>query len=244
MGLFRSIRSARLWLVLLLLFGVAGCKTYHPMEEAVTAMAGSDQVAVSEDNGAIYFVPQAPRRQGFIFYPGAGVKPAGYAPMALDVAEAGFTVAIAKFPLNLAVLSPNRADAIRTQFPDVTRWALGGHSLGGVMAAQYLFRNAGDSDLNGLIMLAAYPGNSNDLSDSSFNAVSLFASEDRLTKPADIDNTRHLMPPNTVYHEIAGGNHSQFGWYGQQDGDGIALISRQDQALAIRDRIVWFLDGI
>lgn len=239
-----SIRNTGLVATFLLMLGLTGCKTYHPMEQATEAMAGSDQVSVSEDSQAIYFVPASAQSQGFIFYPGAGIKPAGYAPMALQVAEAGFTVAVAKFPLNLAVLAPNRAEAIRGNFPDVTHWVLGGHSLGGVMAARYLKGNPDDAVLNGLIMLAAYPANSDNLSSSAFNAISLFASEDQLTKTTDIDNTRDLMPPNTLFVEIDGGNHAQFGWYGPQDGDGSALISRQDQALIVQDQIVWFLDGI
>jgi hypothetical protein len=38
-----------------------------------------------------------------------------------------------------------------------------------------------------------------------------------------------LLPPSTVRVEIAGGNHAQFGWYGDQDGDKPATITRETQ---------------
>lgn len=228
-------------IAVLICLGLWGCKTYHPMEEANQALQGSDTVDVSEDSRGIYFQPNTPATTGFIFYPGAGVKPGAYAPMALSLAEAGFTSAIAKFPLNLAVLAANRADAIRAQLAGVERWVIGGHSLGGVMAAQYLDENREDGDLEGLILMAAYPSNSNDISDLELPVLSLYASEDQLTKPQDVLNTQDLLPTNSAFIEIPGGNHAQFGWYGPQDGDGAALISRQDQAQLILDQVLLLL---
>lgn len=243
MELFKRVRLIRLVFLALMLAWLSGCKTYHPMDEALAALQGSDQVTVTEDALGIYFAPQSAADQGFIFYPGAGVKPAAYAPLALQLAEVGFTTIIARFPLNLALLAPNRADALRARFAGVSRWTVGGHSLGGVMAAQYLDQHPDDAGLNGLILFAAYPANANDLSDTAFNALSLSASEDGLTSPQDIAASAQRMPPNTVFEEIAGGNHAQFGWYGPQDGDGMALISREDQALLIRDQVIAFLSG-
>ena len=37
------------------------------------------------------------------------------------------------------------------------------------------------------------------------------------------------MPENTSWVKIDGGNHSQFGWYGDQPGDNPASISREIQ---------------
>jgi|GEM_PF-1985758 len=37
------------------------------------------------------------------------------------------------------------------------------------------------------------------------------------------------VPPDTAWVVIAGGNHSQFGWYGFQSGDEPATISREDK---------------
>lgn len=224
--------------------GLVGCKTYHPMNEALEAMAGTDTVAVQDEAAAIFFDPVSAQLQGFIFYPGAGIEPAAYAPLALNLAEAGYTVAIAKFPLNLAVLAANRADDIREHRPNVLRWALGGHSLGGVMAAQYLDNHPDDEALNGLVLLAGYPSSSTNLSDRDLAVISIYATEDKLTKPSDVLNTQPLLPASTQYEEIVGGNHGQFGWYGPQDGDGVAQISRADQGLLVVDLLVDFLAGV
>jgi len=38
-----------------------------------------------------------------------------------------------------------------------------------------------------------------------------------------------MLPPTTVYVEISGGNHAQFGYYGDQSGDNPATITREAQ---------------
>ncbi|MCG8668395.1 MAG: alpha/beta hydrolase [Pseudomonadales bacterium] len=219
-----------------------GCKTYQPTDEAITALKGSETVSVEETSIGIAFLPQDPSTLGFIFYPGANVLAGSYAPTALDLAEQGITTVIAKFPLNLAVITPNRADDIRSSLPDVQNWVVGGHSLGGVMAAQYLDENQDDSALTGLILFAAYPSNANDLSTTNFSALSLYGSEDNLTKPNDVISTTHLLPVGATLFEIEGGNHAQFGWYGEQDGDGTALISRALQQSQIMEQLISFFN--
>jgi pimeloyl-ACP methyl ester carboxylesterase len=111
---------------------------------------------------------------------------------------------------------------------EISHWAIGGHSLGGAMAASF---TAGQPDtIDALVLWAAYPAENNDLSAmSSLPVSSIFASNDGVATIADIDASRPLLPAETGWVEIAGGNHAQFGWYGPQPGDGAATISRQDQ---------------
>ncbi len=50
-----------------------------------------------------------------------------------------------------------------------------------------------------------------------------------------IDLSRSLLPADTTWLSIEGGNHAQFGWYGDQSGDNPAKISRttqQDQIIS------------
>jgi len=47
--------------------------------------------------------------------------------------------------------------------------------------------------------------------------------------PEKIEASRTLLPENTFWIPIEGGNHAQFGWYGEQDGDQSATISRVKQ---------------
>lgn len=90
------------------------------------------------------------------------MDPVAYAPVARDIAAAGYLTVIDPMPLNLAVLDLQGAGDIIAGFPDITSWAIGGHSLGGAMAAEFAFRNPGVVD--GLALWAAFPAANSDLS--------------------------------------------------------------------------------
>ena len=51
----------------------------------------------------------------------------------------------------------------------------------------------------------------------------------------DIGQSRAHLPPDTAFVSIEGGNHAQFGWYGDQRGDHPATIPRPEQQRAIVD---------
>ena len=74
-------------------------------------------------------------------------------------------------PLSLAVLAPNRADKVIAAHPEIERWVIAGHSLGGAMACTYLDSHPGAADA--LALLAAYATSSDDLSGDELRVVSL-----------------------------------------------------------------------
>jgi pimeloyl-ACP methyl ester carboxylesterase len=168
---------------------------------------------------------------GFIFYPGAYVDPRAYAPPAHALAAAGYQVVIVPMPLNLAVFAPDRAGDVMAAFPEVEHWAVGGHSLGGSMAARFAYENPNVTD--GLALWAAYPASTDDLSAYDLAATSIFGTRDGVATQDEIDASRPLLPPDTMWVAIEGGNHAQFGWYGAQDGDNEATISRGEQQAQI-----------
>jgi len=88
-------------------------------------------------NPWIAFLPGHPRETGFILYPGARVDPRVYARAARAIAEHGYPTLIVPMPLNLALLAPEQGLDVIGSFPQVKRWAIGGHSLGGAMAARF-----------------------------------------------------------------------------------------------------------
>ena len=53
-----------------------------------------------------------------------------------------------------------------------------------------------------------------------------------------------LLPTDTIYLPIEGGNHAYFGDYGEQSGDNLATISREAQQQITVDAIVQFLNSI
>ena len=111
--------------------------------------------------------------------------------------------------------------------PEITRWAIGGHSLGGAMSAAYIFNNP--NAVEGLALWAAYPAGNNSLANRDIAVTSISASNDGLATPAKIEASRALLPPGTAWVVIEGGNHAGFGYYGPQNGDGAATISRAEQ---------------
>ena len=199
---------------------------------AVDAMAGSPGATVSESSTRIRLQPTVKASTtGVVFYPGALVDPRAYVPNLLPLAEAGYPVVILKLPYNIAFLDPNGAQAVMDADPEVERWVVGGHSLGGVMAASVAGRD--DARIRGLLLWGSFPNSS--ISDrTELVAMSIYGSEDGLTTPAKIDETRDRLPPDTTFVEIVGGNHAFFGDYGSQGGDGVATISREEAQRQIR----------
>ena len=210
--------------------------------EAIAALTSDDTVRVDTGQYLTFSPVDQEYSTGFIFYPGGRVDYRAYAPMAHELASQGYLVIIPRMPLNLAVFGVNKAEQVIHAYPQVENWVIGGHSLGGSMAAHYLYQNP---DLfSGLVFLASYPASSDDLSQYGGEVLSLSGSLDGLSMPADIEASRTLLPENTLFVEIEGGNHAQFGWYGAQAGDNPATISHEDQQLIIVENIAELLHRI
>ena len=89
--------------------------------------------------------------------------------------------------------------------------------------------------LRGAIIAGSTHPRDVDLSGTSLAVAKIVATEDGIA-PMDVsESLRRLLPADVAWHRIEGGNHSQFGWYGTQLGDGTARITRarqQDQVVA------------
>lgn len=216
----------------------------RPTAEAFAALKSTDQVKVSRDaEGRLLFEPVGVRNgAGLVLYPGARVDPRAYAPLALGVAAKGTVVVIAPMFMNLAVLSSDRAQNIIDSYQGIRGWTVGGHSLGGAMAAR--FARLHSKEIRGLVLWAAYPSATDDLSSSSLPVLCVSASRDGLATPAKVTAARPLLPPTTVYRPIDGGNHSQFGSYGTQMGDHAATIPPSQQWSLIVDATAEFLTQV
>ncbi len=222
-------------IVVLLLAGLgftAWASITNPIQpEAAAALSGDNQVQVTVNPPAgswIVFQPEASTPDtGLIFYPGGKVDYRAYAPYARSVAAQGYLVVIAHMPLNLAVFASEAAGKVIRAFPQIKHWAVGGHSLGGSMAAHFAFQHPGQ--VQGLVLLASYPAGSDNLAASGINVVSIFGTKDGLATGRKIDASKALLPAGTRFVAISGGNHAQFGDYGLQSGDSPAAISRAEQ---------------
>jgi dienelactone hydrolase len=234
------MRTRRLrWLWLLLLVPVLLASGFvawaeaipSPMPEAVAALAPDEDIEVVTSPWLTFRPKAGQPHVGLVFYPGARVDPRAYAPAARALAQDGYLVTIVPMPLNLAFFRPSAAGDVIGAFPQITRWAVGGHSLGGAMAARFAYRSPRIAE--GLVLWASYPAASDDLSDRDIAVASIYATRDGLATLEKIDASRPLLPPDTVWIAIEGGNHAQFGWYGPQAGDNAATISRAEQQVQV-----------
>jgi hypothetical protein len=219
-------------LVVALVGGLAWFFRPQPLlPEATAALASTAAVTYTEDDAGLTFTSTAgPVSTGLILYPGAKVPAEGYAPTAQAIAEQGYLVVVVPMPLNFAVFDVGAADRVIAAHPEIVRWAIGGHSLGGAMAAQYAADHAGA--IAGLALCGAY--SAADLSTGSLAASSVYGSLDAAVAKIEDPATKALLPAATAYERIEGGNHEQCGWYTGQPNDPPATISRQEQ----QDRIV------
>ncbi len=228
----------RWWLVfvVVVLVAVAGFIAWgliipSPMPEALAALQSDSQVIVTTQPWLVFQPSDQNPSTGLILYPGGRVDPRAYAPQAHAIAVQGYLVVITPMPLNLAVFGANRAGSIIHAYPDIQNWVIGGHSLGGSMAALYADKHR--DQIKGLVLWASYPASSNNLTESDIKVVSIYATQDGLATEDKINASRKLLPTDTAWVQINGGNHAQFGWYGNQSGDNPATISRQDQQVQL-----------
>ena len=211
-----------------------------PVPQAQAATPSDEGVSVSTEPW-LTFTPAEPSDTGLIFYPGGRVEPEAYTTPLQAIAADGYITIVPNMPFGLAVLAPDTADEIVEAFPDIERWVIGGHSLGGAMAAQYTAENEG---IDGLALWAAYPPADVDLSAAPITATSIYATEDGLTSLAEIEASRAQLPPDTNFVEIDGGNHAGFGSYGEQDGDGVATINPEEQQAQVVAAMVELLQQV
>ncbi len=212
-----------------------------PLPEALPFLESDKRVNVETD-GILYFQPkEKPAGTGFIFYPGGRVDHRSYAPLAHALASKGWPAAVVPMPLNLAVLGQNRASDVIVGQPEVSRWVIAGHSLGGTVAAEFAAKHP--EKLAGLVFLASYPGRK-DFSAASLPVLSIYGSADGLITAEDWNTYRDRFPPSTQWVIIEGGNHAGFGWYGKQDGDNPAAITLQNQTDQILQTVDQFMNTI
>jgi hypothetical protein len=209
-----------------------------PSVEALQAYQTDNQVTVTQEDGlATFGWAGVESSTGFVFYPGGRVDYRSYAPLLRQIAARGYFVVLTPMPLNLAFFDVGAADRVMENYPQIKHWAIGGHSLGGVAAATYA---ASHPAIEGVVFWASYPANGT-LRDMTLRVLSIYGSNDGLASPFDIDASRALLPTDSIFIEIAGGNHSQFGSYGPQAGDNPASISAEEQWREVADATVTFL---
>lgn len=219
----RALLIAGLILVLLgVASGVYFGVYYHASPEAAALLKGSDAVRV-EAIPSGWLLDGPGTGDALVFYPGGKVEPTAYLPLLTTLAEDGVDCFLVQMPLNMAFMDMNAAAKLQAAYT-YDRWYLGGHSLGGAMAAVYAAKH-GD-DLSGLILLAAY---ATQPLEEHLAVLELNGSEDGVLNREKLKAGEQYLPASARAFELPGGNHAQFGDYGPQKGDGVPTVSRAEQ---------------
>ena len=195
---------------------------YHADAVAEAALISDENVRVAQTEFGWFFDGPS-EGYALIFYPGGKVEAAAYAPICRELAQIGVDVCLVEMPFRLASFAVNKADGIIDSMA-YDHWYIAGHSLGGVIASIYAEEHV--DQLDGVIMLAAYAVKP---LDDELPTVLVYGTEDGVLNMDKYRENLAYVPAHAIEHVIEGGNHSQFGSYGVQEGDGTALISPERQ---------------
>ena len=213
---------------------------YRADSNAITTFATSNTVFTETlDKRTVVYAPKK-AKTGFVFYPGGKVEYTAYEPLMKACADKGILCVLIEMPFNLAVLDMNAAEGIMSRYPEIENWYIGGHSLGGSMAASYLSKNV--DEFEGLILLGSY--STADLSGTDLDVLSIYGSEDKVMNYEKYTNNKTNLPKDFTEVVINGGCHAGFGMYGAQDGDGIPIISNEEQIRLTAEKISELVNSV
>jgi predicted esterase len=240
-----------LWVTFGVLFILWMANSFRAQGFDQSFLERDELVSIEETGSLIHFQPnQNEQPVGFIFFPGGMVQPGAYAPMSRSIAEQGFNVYIVKLPFGAAPLKSQEASVmdqaleVMKSNEAIQHWVVGGHSRGAAIAARFAKLHAESFD--GLILIGtSHPKEATfDLSESTLSITKIYASNDGLASMKEVKANAIYLPEDTTWVLIDGGNHSQFGYYGSQLGDGAATISREEQQEVTIDAILKALNAV
>lgn len=202
---------------------------YKSTSDVKEYLKNSETIKVKKDENGYLF--DGPGEDNIlVFYPGAKVEYTSYAPLMNNLAKEGIDTYIVKMPFNIAFFDKNAIKEVKNNY-QYDNWYIGGHSLGGVVASSI----ANEYDIKSLILLASYA-----TSRVECNVLSIYGTNDKvLNLKSYKKNIKNI--PNNKEIKIDGGNHSYFGNYGEQKGDGKSTISRNEQQEQTIKEIVKFI---
>ena len=230
-----------------LLFGVFAivwlANSYRTHGVADDILRSSPAVSVLEREATLEFRPvSSAGTPALIFVCGSGVAAQAYAPLLRPIAEAGYAVFVIKLPWRFAPLESHKqavVDRVRgviAAHRDIPRWVIAGHSLGGALACRVV--QSDRKAISAMVLVGTTHPRRDDLSSLSIPVTKVYASNDGVASPDRMFAGKALLPKDTQWVEIKGGNHSQFGHYGHQLLDGKATISRETQQTATRSALL------
>lgn len=206
-------------------------------------LQSSPTVSVTDGASVLEFSPtSSDGKPALIFICGSGVSAHAYAPLLRPIADAGYAVFVVKLPCRFAPLASHKQTAVNQAFeivkahPEASHWVISGHSLGGALACRVA--QSDPKAFSAMVLVGTTHPKQDDLSSLPIPVTKVYASNDGVAPPDRTLANKRLLPKDTQWVEIKGGNHSQFGHYGHQLLDGQATISRETQQTATRSALL------
>lgn len=212
-------------------FFVYASDYYHAQKTATDYLNGTENVSVVPVSNGLLLDGYG-NDTAIIFYPGAKVEYTSYLPLLTDLASQGIDCYIVEMPFNLAFLGKDRADDV-IKNSSYNHYFMAGHSLGGAMATIYANNH---DNIDGLIFLASHSTD-----EINVPVLSIYGTNDGVMNFESYNESKPLWKDNVTELVIPGGNHAQFGYYGNQSGDGIANITAEEQQNLSVDAILEFI---
>lgn len=215
------------------------------LPEARAALTSGEGVSVNEGRWLIFDPTRVAPQTGVILYPGSRVPAEAYAPLARRLAEAGYMTVLVRAPLLQSILDFNAAAPVIEAYPDIERWVVGGHSMGGAAASIYADALVPEHPVDGLVFLASRPAPGLALRQRDDLVIaSIYGTLDAIQTQDELDASKDNLPADALYIPLAGGNHSFFGYYGLQSGDHPGTISRAEQQEQLLDAMLRVLQAV
>lgn len=213
------------------------CIHYPAQDDAVAVLSDPSGAKVTEIGGG-YLADGPGENAALVFYPGAKVDTEAYLPLMKQIADNGVDCFLLDMPMRMAIFGKDAASKIIDGY-DYDHWIIGGHSMGGMIAAAYAADHADTVD--GVVLLAAYPTQK---IDDSLYLLSVYGTEDGVINRDAYEDAKKYFPREYTEKIIDGGNHAGFGNYGIQSGDGEAVITAKEQQTQTTFAVIELVESI
>ncbi len=231
----KRIRKKKIWMIAAIVIAVmllVAAFFYTPALPEAAEIAKQ----MKDVDGDLYFYGDS--GVGFIIYPGAKADERSYAYIAQQLNAEGHTAVIPNIPLHMSVWGPEQGLEIIEDNPEVEKWFLIGHSLGGLPISQIAAKQP--EKLEGIAFVASLM--ICDLSDTDLSAIRITAEHDGVMPDKMMESNLDYLPENSTSVMIEGANHNQFGAYWHPGFDGKATITWKEQQDQMISLILDFFD--
>jgi len=216
----------------------------RPSQLAYDSLNSNDKVSVTNNQGWFVFTPKnTEATTGLIFMPCALCAPEAFAPLIRDIAAEGYLSVIVPMPSNFAIWGYNKANDVKAAYPEIKKWVLAGHSMGGGSTALYILDNPGGVD--GLLFWDSFTNGNYPIPNETLPTRVIYGTShhNNPDRTIQFNNSKQYMPKSAEYIAIEGGDHFGFGFFNTADLEGrmTATIPVEKQAKLVVKHTLDFL---